>query len=401
MLEPLLLEPPGNIGAVPKQSPGDDSTQPEHRASGLRRLRSDPGSRKDRRGGGSALSASRLKRQVEPIASLGIRRWPAQKTRPIRYILILVSLLGPVLGLGIAVITIPAGPTDEVLSAGDGGDEDARPGANEIGARVTLLNPDLSRGEVTARVVLEPGSDLIVGSDQTLTRTIRVLFNDIAGRTQTVFETGSTIDPISGTLQLSGSRLTRYPVDSYKAQLVLLVQKEVDPGEGQAIEGDREFEPVPIVATVRSSLSDLRVSSTSPGDGGGDVLAADFDLERPRTVVAFAIALMALAWLLALGCVALAWGVLVQAREIPFWCWGFYAGVLFALPQLRNGLPGSPPFGSLIDWSIYYWALGMVAVSLLALILAGNLALRAAVSDPQPDHPADAEGESGDDAPTR
>ncbi len=71
------------------------------------------------------------------------------------------------------------------------------------------------------------------------------------------------------------------------------------------------------------------------------------------------------------------------------------------MPQLRNGLPGSPPFGSLIDWSIYYWALGMVAVSLLALILAGNLALRAAVSDPQPDHPADAEGESGDDAPTR
>ena len=223
-------------------------------------------------------------------------------------------------------------------------------------------------------MVLEPGSDLIVGSDQTLTRTIRVLFNDIAGRTQTVFETGSTIDPISGTLQLSGSRLTRYPVDSYKAQLVLLVQKEVDPGEGQAIEGDREFEPVPIVATVRSSLSDLRVSSTSPGDGGGDVLAADFDLERPRTVVAFAIALMALAWLLALGCVALAWGVLVQAREIPFWCWGFYAGVLFALPQLRNGLPGSPPFGSLIDWSIYYWALGMVAVSLLALIRAATRA---------------------------
>ena len=385
---------------MPKQSPGDDSRQPEHRASGLRRLRSDPGSLKDRRGISSALSASRLKRQVEPITSLGIRRWPTQKTRPIRNILILVTLLGPVLGLGIAVITIPAGPTDQVLSSGATDDDNALPEADEIAARVTLLNPDLSRGEVTARVVLEPGSELTTRSDQTLTRTIKVLFNDIAGRTQTVFEAGSTVEPITGTLQLTGSRLTRYPVDSYQAELVLLVQQEVDPGEGQAIDGEAEFKLVPIAATVQSSLSDLRVSGTSTSSDP-NVLTADFNLERPQTVVAFAIALMGLTWLLALGCVALAWGVLVQAREIPFWCWGFYAGVLFALPQLRNGLPGSPPFGSLIDWSIYYWALGMVGISLLALILAGNLALRTAVSDRQPDDPAATTDESGGDAPTR
>lgn len=345
------------------------------------------------------MRSGRLKRQVEPITALGIRRWPADKTRPIRNILILVTLLGPVLGLGIAVITIPAGPTDQVLSSGAEGDDDATPEADEIGARITLLNPDLSRGEVTARVVLEPGSNLVVATDQTLTRTIKVFFNDIAGRTQTVFEAGSTVDPITGTLQLTGSRLTRYPVDSYQAELVLLVQREVDPGEGRAIDGDSKPELIPIVATVRSSLSDLRVTgSTTSADV--NVLTADFELERPRTVVAFAIALMGLAWLLALGCVALAWGVLVQAREIPFWCWGFYAGVLFALPQLRNGLPGSPPFGSLIDWSIYYWALGMVGVSLLALILAGNLALRSAVSDRQPDSlAATATDEPDKDAP--
>ncbi len=387
---------------MPKQSPGDDSSQTEHRASRLRRLRSDPGSRKDRRGIGSALRASSLRRQVEPITNLGLRRWPAKQTRPIRNLLILVTLLGPVLGLGIAVTTIPAGPTDQVLSSGEKPDGDVTPKPNEVLAEVALLNPDLGRGELTARVVINPGSDLKNPKDETLTRTIRVrVLNDIAGRTQTVFETGSTVDPITATLQLGGSRLTRYPVDSYKARLVLVVQREEDPGEGRAIEGDPKFENVPIVATVRSSLSDLRVTGSSvPSEE--NVLTAKFELERPRTVVAFAIALMGLAWLLALGCVALAWGVLVQAREIPYWCWGFYAGVLFALPQLRNGLPGSPPFGSLIDWSIYYWALGMVGVSLLALILAGNLALRAAVSDRQPGGTAAAAtDEPGKDAPGR
>jgi hypothetical protein len=48
---------------------------------------------------------------------------------------------------------------------------------------------------------------------------------------------------------------------------------------------------------------------------------------------------------------------------------------------LRTGLPGSPPYGSIIDWAAYYWSLGLVGLSLLALVLAGNLAIRAAASD--------------------
>lgn len=329
-----------------------------------------------------AVDPDRLRRQIAPIANLGLQRWPVEKTRPVRNVLIMLVLFGPILGLGVAVTSIPAGPTDQVLTADDGPevDPDRVPGPDEIGARITLLNPDLSRGELTARVVIEPGADL-TADDGTLTRTIRVIVpSDIAGRTQTVFETGSTVDPITASLQLSGSRLTRYPVDTYLAEFVLAVQREVDPGEGNALSSEPQFEAIPIVATVQSSLSDLRVSGSLGAESSSRVLFAEFDLERPRSVMAFAVALMALAWLLAAGCMALAWGILVRASEIPVWCWGFYAGVLFALPQLRNGLPGSPPFGSVIDWAAYYWALGGVGVSLLALILAGNVAIRATVS---------------------
>lgn len=252
-------------------------------------------------------------------------------------------------------------------------------------------------------MVIQPGSDLIAG-DLTLTRTIRVnVLSDVAGRIQTVFDAGSRVEPVTATLQLSGSRLTRYPVDNYLVNFKLLVQREIDPGEGQAIPDQPEFENVPIVATVQSSLSDLRASGTTHPGNESNVLNADFDLERPRSVVVFAVALMGLAWLLALGCVALAWGVLVQAREIPVWSWGFYAGVLFALPQLRNGLPGSPPFGSIIDWAAYYWALGLVGVSLLALILAGNVAIRSVRTDSdaelEPDSDPDPDPDRGDSGP--
>ena len=178
---------------------------------------------------------------MEPITNLGLRRWPDKQTRPIRNLLILVVLLGPLLGLAIAVTSIPAGPTDQVLSSGPTEDGGVKIGRNEVGASVTLLNPDLARGELTARVVIQPGSDLIAG-DLTLTRTIRVnVLSDVAGRIQTVFDAGSRVEPVTATLQLSGSRLTRYPVDNYLVNFKLLVQREIDPGEGQAIPDQPEF----------------------------------------------------------------------------------------------------------------------------------------------------------------
>ena len=77
--------------------------------------------------------------------------------------------------------------------------------------------------------------------------------------------------------------------------------------------------------------------------------------------------------------------------------------MLFALPQLRNGLPGSPPFGSIIDWAAYYWALGLVGVSLLALILAGNVAIRSVRTDSdaelEPDSDPDPDPDRGDSGP--
>ena len=70
--------------------------------------------------------------------------------------------------------------------------------------------------------------------------------------------------------------------------------------------------------------------------------------------------MIAILCLLAAGSVSVVWHVVVEGSPIPFWAWGFMAGVLFALPPLRNGLPGSPPLGSLVDWAAFYWAILVV-----------------------------------------
>jgi hypothetical protein len=42
--------------------------------------------------------------------------------------------------------------------------------------------------------------------------------------------------------------------------------------------------------------------------------------------------------------------------------------LLFALPAMRNGLPGSPALGVTFDVASYFWTLLIVAVSVIMLM---------------------------------
>jgi hypothetical protein len=44
-------------------------------------------------------------------------------------------------------------------------------------------------------------------------------------------------------------------------------------------------------------------------------------------------------------------------------------GLLFAFPAIRNALPGVPPVGVLNDYLAFLWAEGLVALSLVAMLV--------------------------------
>ena len=50
---------------------------------------------------------------------------------------------------------------------------------------------------------------------------------------------------------------------------------------------------------------------------------------------------------------------------------GWMAATLCALVSVRQAAPGSPPIGSLIDYAAFFWAEGIIAVSLVAAVFAG------------------------------
>jgi hypothetical protein len=73
---------------------------------------------------------------------------------------------------------------------------------------------------------------------------------------------------------------------------------------------------------------------------------------------------------LVLGCCALAIGVLTftDVRRAEATLIGALAAITFALPVLRNALPGSPPLGVAADMWVFLWT-ELAAVLALALLV--------------------------------
>jgi Domain of unknown function (DUF4436) len=70
-----------------------------------------------------------------------------------------------------------------------------------------------------------------------------------------------------------------------------------------------------------------------------------------------------------LGCSALAIGLItfVDARRAEATLFGAIAAIAFALPVLRNALPGGPPLGVRADMFVFLWT-ELAAVIGLALV---------------------------------
>ena len=52
-----------------------------------------------------------------------------------------------------------------------------------------------------------------------------------------------------------------------------------------------------------------------------------------------------------------------DAPGIPLGC----VGILFALPNIRNTMPGAPPLGVVLDFAAYFWCLTIAAGHFLAV----------------------------------
>src|ERR1700744_5350936 len=131
--------------------------------------------------------------------------------------------------------------------------------------------------------------------------------------------------------------------------------------------------------SASSSWTESPRSGFRPGSRCGRGCSGTICIDKPArqltTVIArsgaFALfALCAYGAMVVLGCCALAIGVLTFAdvRRPEATLVGALAAIAFALPVLRNALPGSPPLGVAADmWGVLWAALATVLA--LALVV--------------------------------
>jgi hypothetical protein len=161
-------------------------------------------------------------------------------------------------------------------------------------------------------------------------------------------------------VDLNDGSVADFPFDSYRANLRVKLFED-------AIAAVDEAKPLPAKITVWEGVLGFSLRSTEhPGSVPGEVRLS-IEIRRSGAFALFALA--AYGAMIVLGCCALAIGLItiVGARRAEAPLIGGIAAIAFAMPVLRNALPGAPPLGVRADMFVFLWT-EVAAIIGLALV---------------------------------
>jgi hypothetical protein len=289
-----------------------------------------------------------------------IRPWPQQRARRTRWLVLALLVLAPMIATGITLWGVSSQETATLI------EPEGKVDDSVLLVDATAVDLDLQRNEMSFRLVFRPSGEIFDG--RVLTEDVSVVVNDILGASLRTFDAGSAMEPATVVVDLAGSQL-RYPFDTYDAELA--VGAVVGQGEDQR--------PLPLDLELGVALDQFDVSATPERQDNAATI--DLELQRRAAVIIWVMFFMGLVWCIAMGGACVAWFIVVYAKDPPMWAFPFFAAILFALPTLRAGLPGAPPYGSLVDWAAFYWGIAILAGALIALLTVWNIEARVKVRD--------------------
>jgi hypothetical protein len=263
-----------------------------------------------------------------------------------RWLLLVLALLAG--GAGLLVFAIERDNADKPFRIGRLGP------AGGIAVTSQVVDVDPEGRTMSVRISYEPVGALAAPGGFKLARDVELFVNTIHGDVTTTASRGDIINPAEVELPLEDGDVLDYPFDSYRADLAVIATSP----EGRVI---------PTGGTLlglNGWSMDTRVTRRQ------GVPVTRVDIRRVDSTIAWAVFVMLLMWVLCLAALRTAVMLSTGRRTWSTVFLGFFAAMLFAFPAIRNNLPGSPPIGSLNDFVSFFWAEGLIAVSLLIGLLA-------------------------------
>jgi len=270
----------------------------------------------------------------------------------LRRAIILAALL---IGCGIVYGTILARFD---LSRGPGEAELGAP-AGEAGVALYVqpIQVDAVNESMQVRISVMPLSDAKVTiADRDFLLTIQR-----GGQVEHVqIRAGQLLPEIAFGFDLHEGDVRDYPLDRYVSLMTLAASERVQDGNEKSL---------PIHVTACEGVLGFDVRAKSISSQRSEELQLQFAVSRTGAVSFFGVAMYGAMLVMMLCALIIGSLVFVGIRRIEVALVGALAAVIFALPALRNALPGAPPLGVRADIFIFFWA-ELGAVIALCLFIA-------------------------------
>lgn len=228
-------------------------------------------------------------------------------------------------------------------------------------ALAEFVDFDARTDTLTTRFQFEVVDQDLVDDGNRLTQGIRVIVYADDGTHETRYAAGEPIGNAEIEIGTTGE-VYAYPLDKYDG-IISIVAETFQRGSGGVNETTGTLD---VDFMVQGAVSGWDINANVNFDDG--IPFTLVSLERSFSNKAFAVVLLAMAMTVAiLASIAAILTVTNRRRfEVALLTWN--GALLFALPLLRNYLPGSPPIGAAIDIYLYLWIF-LIAVSSLVLML--------------------------------
>lgn len=225
--------------------------------------------------------------------------------------------------------------------------------ANGLDIQAIPTSLDTARNELNVRLLITPTGS-IADEAGAPTQDITLFINAYGGNTLIELKQGKSISPQEVRLFADG-HLSQYPLDSYVADLAIVA-------------GNADLtEVIETAAYVPTGVQGWSLSVNSPSSEDG-LTNVTMTLSRPFVSVVFISFILFLFVLIATGTVTIAGLVIKRKRKMELGLLGAGTALLFALPSMRNALPGSPPIGAWIDVTVFLWVYALAILTYLIFL---------------------------------
>jgi hypothetical protein len=171
---------------------------------------------------------------------------------------------------------------------------------------------------------------------------------------------GQLLPEVTFGLDLHAGDVRDYPLDRYVSLMTLAASERAQDGNEKSL---------PIHVTAWEGVLGFDVKAKSVSSQRSEELQLQFAVSRTGGVAFFGVAIYGAMLVMMLCALIIGSLVFVGIRRIEVSLIGALGAMIFALPALRNALPGAPPLGVRADIFIFFWA-ELGAVIALCLFIA-------------------------------